>query len=96
MFPEQTGIPSPLHSFHLATVYIVLPVTSNEELPSLGCGLPHRQQIVDSIHEQKNIQVKISIAIPSMSQIKKNKHFMFKLYIHITVHRDKFSYNKTN
>lgn len=71
MFPEQKGILSPLHSFHLATVYIALLVTSNEELPSLGCGLPHRQQILDSKHEQQSIQVKISTAIPSMSQIKK-------------------------
>lgn len=69
MFPEQIGILSNLYSFHLATAYIALPVISNEELPSLGCGLPHRQQILDSKHEQQNIQVKISTNIPSRGQI---------------------------
>jgi hypothetical protein len=49
-------------------------VISNEELPSLGFGLPHRQQILDSKQSQQNIQVKISNAIPSISQISKNNN----------------------
>jgi hypothetical protein len=44
-------------------------VISDRELPSQGCGLPHRQQILDSKHAQQNIQVKIYTTIPSMSQI---------------------------